>query len=184
MNLVDDPTVQNSYGFYRYDDEGVPARKRCLIKGGLVKELLHNRESAAEFGVKSNASSRANNWNAEPIVRMANTFVEPGDHTFEELIDVKNGVYIKSYMEWNIDDKRFNQRYVGLEAYEIKNGALGGLVKRPAIEMTTPAFWSAVDAVGKDFEMTMGSCGKGEPMQGIPVGFGGPHIRLHNIKMG
>lgn len=184
VNLVDDPTVKDSYGFYLYDDEGVKARKRYLIKNGLVAELLQNRETASEFGIVSNGSSRANNWNAEPIVRMANTFVEPGNHSFEELIDVKNGVYIKSYMEWNIDDKRFNQRYVGLEAYEIKNGSLGRLVKRPALEMTTPAFWSAVDAIGKDFEMTVGSCGKGEPMQGIPVGFGGPHIRLRNIKMG
>lgn len=184
VNLVDDPTVPNSYGFYIYDDEGVRARKRYLIKNGLVHELLHNRETAVDFNSQSNASSRANGWNQEPIVRMANTFVEPGDHTFDELADVKKGVYIKSYMEWNIDDKRYNQRYVGLEAYEIKNGSLEGLVRRPAIEMTTPAFWSAVDAVGKDFEMTVGSCGKGEPMQGIPVSFGGPHIRLRNIILG
>lgn len=184
VNIVDDPTIENSYGFYLHDDEGVRARKRYLIKNGMIHELLQNRETAKEFGTKSNAASRANNWNAEPIVRMANTFVEPGDHKFEELIDVKKGVYIKSYMEWNIDDKRYNQRYVGLEAYEIKNGSLESLVRRPAIEMTTPAFWSAVDAVGKDFELTVGSCGKGEPMQGIPVGFGGPHIRLHNVMLG
>ncbi|MFA4819487.1 MAG: TldD/PmbA family protein [Candidatus Aenigmatarchaeota archaeon] len=184
VNLVDDPTVKDSYGFYLYDDEGVKARKRYLIKGGMINELLQNRETAVDFGVKSNASSRANSWAAEPIVRMANTFVEPGDHTFEEIIDVKKGVYIKSYMEWNIDDKRFNQRYVGLEAYEIKNGSLEGLVKRPALEITTPAFWAAVDAVGKDFELIVGNCGKGEPMQSIPVGFGGPHIRLHNVMLG
>ena len=150
----------------------------------MINELLQNRETAAEFRIKSNASSRANSWAAEPIVRMANTFVEPGNCTFDEIIDVKKGVYIKSYMEWNIDDKRFNQRYVGLEAYEIKNGSLEGLVKRPALEITTPAFWSAVDAVGKDFELTVGNCGKGEPMQGIPVGFGGPHIRLQNVMLG
>ncbi|MEK6888174.1 MAG: TldD/PmbA family protein [Candidatus Aenigmatarchaeota archaeon] len=184
VNLVDDPTVKNSFGFYLYDDEGVKARKRYLIKKGMINELLQNRETAAEFRIKSNASSRANSWAAEPIVRMANTFVEPGNCTFDEIIDVKKGVYIKSYMEWNIDDKRFNQRYVGLEAYEIKNGSLEGLVKRPALEITTPAFWSAVDAVGKDFELTVGNCGKGEPMQGIPVGFGGPHIRLQNVMLG
>jgi TldD protein len=181
VTLVDDPTVENSYGFYLYDDEGVAARRRYLIKEGMINELLHNRETAASLGAKSNGAARANSWDAEPIVRMANTFVLPGDYTFEELTDVRKGIYIKSYMEWNIDDKRFNQRYVGLESYMIRNGELGELVKRPAIEITTPAFWQSVDACGKGLEFTVGSCGKSDPMQGIPVCFGGPHVRLRNI---
>lgn len=184
VTLVDDPTVENSYGFYLYDDEGVKARRRYLIKNGIITELLHNRETAAALDTKSNAAARANYWDAEPIVRMANTFVLRGDHSFEELIDVKKGVYIKSYMEWNIDDKRFNQRYVGLEAYMVRNGELAELVKRPAIEMTTPSFWHAVDACGKELEFSAGSCGKSDPMQAIPVYFGGPHMRLRNIILG
>jgi TldD protein len=27
-------------------------------------------------------------------------------------------------------------------------------------------------------------CGKSEPMQGIPVWFGGPHIRLKEVRLG
>lgn len=184
VTLVDDPTLENSYGFYLYDDEGVRARRRYLIKDGIITELLHNRETAASMETNSNGASRANSWDAEPIVRMANTFVLPGDHTLEELIDIKKGVYIKSYMEWNIDDKRFNQRYVGLEAYLIKNGEISQMVKRPAIEMTTPAFWQAVDACGKDLGFSVGSCGKSDPMQAIPVFFGGPHVRLRNVILG
>jgi len=184
VSLVDDPTLHGSYGFYLYDDEGIKSRRRFLIKNGLINTFLHNRETAAVFGIKSNASARADNWTSEPIVRMANTFILPRDHTFEEIIDVRKGVYIKSYMEWNIDDKRFNQRYVGLEAYLIKNGRLEGLVKRPVLEITTPSFYKSVDAVGKDLEFSAASCGKGEPMQPIPVWIGGPHIRLKNILLG
>jgi len=184
VNLVDDPTVKGSYGFYLYDDEGIKAQRRFLIKNGKINTFLHNRETASEFGVKSNAASRSSNWSFEPIVRMANTFVLPGDHKFEELIEVKRGVYIKSYMEWNIDDKRFNQRYVGLEAYLVKNGKIENLIKRPVIEITTPTFWQSVDAIGKDLGFTAGTCGKSEPMQGVPVWFGGPHIRLKNIRLG
>jgi len=184
VNLVDDPTLKSSYGFYLYDDEGVEANRRFLIKEGIINTFLHNRETASEFGVKSNASSRSSNWSYEPIVRMANTFVLPGNHNFDELIDVKKGVYIKSYMEWNIDDKRFNQRYVGLEAYLITNGKIGSLIKRPVIELTTPILWHSIDAVGKDLDFTAGTCGKSEPMQGVPVWFGGPHVRLKNIRLG
>ncbi len=184
VNLIDDPTIPNSYGFYLYDDEGVKAGRRFLIKNGIINSFLQNRETAAEFGVNSNASSRANEWFSEPIVRMANTFVLPGNYSFDELLEtIKNGVYIKSYMEWNIDDKRYNQKYTGLESYLIKNGKINKLVKSPILEITTPAFWSSIDAVGKDLEFAAGTCGKSDPMQGIPVWFGGPHIRLRNIVL-
>jgi len=182
VNVVDDPTVPKSYGFYLYDDEGIKAERRFLIKNGIINSFLHNRETGAEFGVKSNAASRAKEWSFEPIVRMANTFVLPGEHNFEELLEtVKNGVYIKSYMEWNIDDKRFNQKYTGLESYLIVNGRLERLVKNPTLEITTPAFWNSIDAVGKDLDFSAGNCGKSDPMQGIPVWFGGPSTRLRNI---
>ena len=184
VSVVDDPTVPNSYGFYLYDDEGVKAERRFLMKNGIINSFLQNRETAAEMGMKSNASSRANEWFSEPIVRMANTFVLPGEFNFEELLEsVKKGVYIKSYMEWNIDDKRYNQKYTGLESYLIENGKITKLVKSPTLEITTPAFWKSVDAVGKDLDFSAGSCGKSDPMQGIPVWFGGPHIRLRNITL-
>ncbi|MBS7633446.1 TldD/PmbA family protein [Candidatus Bathyarchaeota archaeon] len=180
--IVDDPTIEHSYGYYAYDDEGVKARRRFLYKEGIINEFLHNRESAAKLGTKSNASSRTVNYDREAIVRMANTFVLPGDMTEEELIeDVKYGVFMKSFTEWNIDDKRFNQRYVGREAYLIENGELKHPVARPIIETTTPKFWTAVDAVSKKVEFDAATCGKGDPGQGIPVFTGGPCIRLREV---
>lgn len=185
VNVADDPTLKGSFGFYLYDDEGVEARRRILIKEGIVNEFLHNRETASVFNVESNGSSRAVAYNREPIVRMSNTFFMPGDYSKEELFeDVKNGLYIKTFMEWNIDDRRFNQRYVGLEAYKIENGELKNLVRNPILEITTTGLWSAVDAAGKDLEFQAAYCGKGDPMQGIPVWTGGPHIRLRRIKVG
>ncbi|MEM4726124.1 MAG: TldD/PmbA family protein [Nitrososphaerales archaeon] len=183
--VSDDPTIPHSMGFYLYDEEGVKARKRRLIEGGVIKEYLHNRATANTFSTKSNAASRSVAYNREPIIRMANTYVEPGDYTFEELLEgVKLGVYIKSFMEWNIDDIRMNQRYVGLEAYLIEQGELKAGVKAPILEVTTPKFWSSVDARGKDLQFKAASCGKGDPMQGAPVWTGGPHIRLRSIKLG
>lgn len=164
VTIVDDPTIEHSYGYYPYDDEGVKARRRFLYKNGVINEFLHNRESAAKLGTRSNGSSRSVNYDREAIVRMANTFVLPGKFTEDELIkDVKHGIYMKSFTEWNIDDKRFNQRYVGREAYLIENGKIEYPVARPVIETTTPKFWMAVDAVSKDVEFDAATCGKGDP---------------------
>ncbi len=182
--VSDDPTIPHSSGFYLCDDEGVPARKRKLMDAGTIREFLHNRATAYEFNTPSNGSSRSSRYDREPIVRMANTFVEPGDYTLEELFEViKLGVYIKSFMEWNIDDKRLNQRYVGLEAYLIEKGEIKSMVKNPVLEITTPKLWSSVDARSKELEFVAATCGKGDPMQGIPVWTGGPNMRLRAIRL-
>jgi len=184
VNVSEDPTLEGSSGFYLYDDEGVKARKRQLIKNGNINEFLNNRQTAKTLGIKSNASARAVSFQREPIVRMANTFMEPGDWEKDEIIqETKKGIYIKNFMEWNIDDKRYNQKYVGAEAYLIKNGEICEPVVNPAIEVTTPAFYSAINAIAKDVELFAGTCGKGEPMQGIPVSMGGPTIRLSGLRV-
>jgi TldD protein len=185
VTIIDDPTLPNSYGFYLYDDEGVKARPRTLIKEGIITDFLHNRETAAELGVVSNGASRSSSYDREPIIRMGNTYMKPGDHSLDELIaGVKSGVYMKSFMEWNIDDRRYNQRYVGLEAYMIENGKITTPVRNPILEITTPGLYGSVDAVGKELEFSGATCGKGDPMQGAPVWTGGPPIRLRQIRLG
>jgi TldD protein len=185
VTVVDDPTLPNSYGFYLYDDEGVKARRRDLIKNGFINTFLHNRETAIEFEVETNGSSRSEAYNKEPIIRMANTYMDPGDYKLDELLeDISYGIFMKNFMEWNIDDKRFNQRYVGLEAYEIIKGELKKLIRNPILEITTPALYSSVDAVGKDLSFNAAICGKGDPQQGVPVWTGGPSIRVRKMRLG
>jgi len=185
VNVVDDPTVEHAIAFYLYDDEGVRARRRYLYKNGRVTEFLQNRETAATLKTRSNGAARATNYDREPIPRMANTFVEAGDWTPEEIIEgVKRGVYMKTYMEWNIDDKRFNGKYVGREAYLIENGEVGGPVRRPIVELTTPMVWGSVDACGKDLDlMEAGFCGKSDPGQALDATLGGPTMRLRNVLL-
>src|SRR5881296_1670437 len=184
VNVVDDPTVEHAIAYYRTDDEGVKARRRYLYKEGRVTEFLQNRETAAAMRTRSNGAARAVNYNVEAIVRMANTFVEPKDHSVDELLeDVKFGVYMKSFMEWNIDDKRYNAKYAGREAYLVENGEVKHPVRNTIIELTTPAFWSAVDAVGKDLDFEAGFCGKSDPGQALDASLGGPTIRLRNVYL-
>ncbi len=184
VNVVDDPTIEKSFGHYKYDYEGVRARKRYLYKNGKINEFLMNRETAGYLGKKSNAAARSSWWDVEPIVRMSTTYIEPGDYTFDELIeDIKYGIFMNSFTEWNIDDIRFNEKYIGREAYLIENGKITVPVKRPVLEITTKGFYSAVDALSKDLVFFAGTCGKGDPMQGVDVWMGGPYVRLRNVYL-
>jgi len=187
VNVYDDPTIPGSYGFYLYDDEGVKARRRELIKEGVFNEMLQNRETAAIFNTKSNASARAVAYDREPIVRMANTYFAEGDYSLEEMIeDIKLGIYMKSFTEWNIDDKRLQAKYVGQEAYLIEKGKIKGLVSKPILEISSIGLFSSIDAQGdgSSFRWEGAFCGKSEPGQGLPVWTGGPNIRLRDVKLG
>lgn len=182
--ISDDPTIPYSYGYFLFDEEGVKARKKELVKNGYVNELLHNRETAGLLGIKSNASARASNFSVEPIIRMSNTYVEPGDWSFEEMLkEVKDGILIKSFMEWNIDDRRLNQRYVGYEAYLISNHEVKEPVKNVIIETTTINLWSKLYARSRDLEFTAATCGKGDPEQGVPVWTGGPYMLFKGLSL-
>ncbi|MFX0090933.1 MAG: TldD/PmbA family protein [Candidatus Hodarchaeota archaeon] len=184
VTIVDDPTLEGSYGYHLYDDEGIKTRERILVDHGIFVGALHNMESAFAQNTKSNASARASAFNREPIIRMANTYIKPGDFSEEEIFeDIKQGVYIKTYTEWNIDDQRYQGKYVGRECYLIEKGELTHRIRRAGVELTTVGLFSSVDACSKTVEYEAAFCGKGEPMQGVEVWMGGPLIRLRDIQI-
>ncbi len=184
VTVVDNPQYKVSYGYYKYDDDGIEAGNRILIKDGVVNSFLTNRFSASRFGLESNGSSRASTYKDEPIVRMGITYFQEGHMSLEELIEeVGRGILIRDFTEWNIDDRRINQRYTGFEAYLISNGRLGPPVKYPVIESTTMEILSNIVGRSNKVELFPGFCGKGDPMQVMPVSMGGPYLLIKDIPI-
>lgn len=188
VTVIDDPTIPGSAGYYEYDDEGVKSRPRYLIKDGIINEPLMNRQFAAVQGVQSNAAARSVAFDREPLIRMANTFIKPGTYTLDELAeDVKLGIYIENFTEWNIDDRRYQSKYTGSTARLIENGEITDqYIYRPVIEITSKGLFTSVDAVGKGFRGDFATCGKSNPSQGCPVWTAGPTggVRMRNIRLG
>ena len=187
VNIIDDPTMPGNAGYYMYDDEGVKSQPRYLIKNGMLNELYLNREFAARMNLQSNAPARAITFDREPITRMANTYFGPGSFgSIEELAeDIKDGIYMKSFTEWNIDDRRFQSKYVGLEVYRIQNGEITSeMVRRPVLELTTKGILMNIDGATKKYFAPYGTCGKSDPMQGVPVSMGGSEVRMRGINVG
>jgi TldD protein len=181
VTFYDDGTINGAFGSFRYDDEGVPAQKTLLIKDGVVTGLMHNRETAQKFNAEPTGNARAEDFRVEPIIRMRNTFMAPRDCSFEELVeDIRLGYYFKSFRggQANID----GTFQVGIqEACEIVNGELGEPVRNASISGNTLETLLKVDAVGKDFELWPGRCGKG---QTAFICDGGPHIRVKEVTVG
>jgi TldD protein len=181
VDIYDDGTIPGAFGSYKYDDEGVPAQKTPLVKGGTVVGLMHNIETACKFNAEPTGNARAEDFRVDPIIRMRNTFLEPKDHSFEELVEgVKFGYYLKAFRggQANLD----GTFQVGVqEAYEIVEGELGQPVRNVSISGNTLETLFKVDAVGKDFSLWPGRCGKG---QEAFVCDGGPHTRVKEVLVG
>ncbi|MDW8039822.1 MAG: TldD/PmbA family protein [Nitrososphaerota archaeon] len=181
VTIYDDGTVEGAFGSFKYDDEGVPTQKTLLVKDGFVVGLMHNKETAKKFNIQPTGNARAEDFRVEPIIRMRNTFMAPRDYSFEELVeDIKFGYYFKSFRggQANLD----GTFQVGIqEGYEIVKGDIGEPIRNASISGNTLETLHKVDAVGKDFELWPGRCGKG---QTAFVCDGGPHIRVLEVLVG
>ena len=181
VTFYDDGTVPGAFGAFKYDDEGVPAQKTMLIKDGVVSGLMHNRETAQKFGVQPTGNARAEDFHSEPIIRMRCTYMEPKDQSLDELVEgVKEGYFFKSFRggQANLD----GTFQVGIqEGFEIKNGQIGAPVRNASISGNTLETLHEVDAVGRDFMLDPGRCGKG---QIAFISDGGPHIRIREVVVG
>ena len=169
------------YGTFAYDDEGVPAQRVVHIQNGILKDFLHSRQTAALAGARPSGAMRANHAGLMPIIRMTNTYFEPdqsGPNTLEECIeDVNEGVLLGHQSIPSIDSRRYRFQISAYEAWEIKNGELGSLLKNTAMMGTTPEYLKSIHVVGgpKTWELfQIPNCGKGDPMQIMRVGNGGP----------
>ena len=86
-------------------------------------------------------------------------------------------------MEWNIDDRRWNQRYVGLDSYKIEHGEIKERITNPVLEINTQRLFQSISAVSNNLRFDAATCGKGDPMQPCPVWHGGPEAHLTNVHI-
>jgi TldD protein len=179
FTAYDDPTIQGTLGYYLYDDEGVKAERKVLVDKGVLKGHMQSRETAAIFGVEPNAGMRAITFEYIPLIRMSNTFFGEGDWKKEELIEeTKHGYLISCMRHPSIDDKRYNWTISAEEAYEIKNGEPTTHLRDVALTSLAPKFFKSINAATKKVDISpLPGCGKGDPMQSLYVGNGGPHLR-------
>jgi TldD protein len=190
MSVTADATVTGGLGSFRWDDEGVEAQAIPIVREGALTGFLSSRESAAEAGLeRSGGCARAEGFARQPIVRMTNVNLDPGDGgTLEELLaDIDRGIYIDTNRSWSIDSQRLHFQFGGEAAWEIVDGRLGRLLRDPVYAGVTPTFWAGLDAVCSESEwrlISLTDCGKGEPGQVARVSHGCAPARFRDVKVG
>ncbi|HEY3397705.1 MAG TPA: TldD/PmbA family protein [Armatimonadota bacterium] len=184
VNIVDDPLQPKRNGSYLYDSEGTRAQRHVLLENGVLQGFLHSLETAAQFDEKPNGAARAGSPQDPPLVRMSNTYFEPGDWTYEEMLEqIKDGLYLTGGKWGYVYTARGQFTCNAEQAWAIKDGELGQHYRNVSFAGLTLDTLQKVTAVGNDLEFQMGgTCGKDG--QGVPVDTGGPHLRLAEIVVG
>ena len=179
LNVFDDPTIKESLGWYYYDDEGVQTKKTTLVENGVLKNHMQNRETSQIFNSPPTGNMRATNYRFMPLIRMACTCIGNGDYDVNEMIkEVKNGYLISNMKIPSIDMKRYNWSISCQYAQKIENGEITDLLRDVIVMGIAPEFFESIDACGNDFTVRpITNCGKGDPMQSMIMGNGGPSIR-------
>lgn len=187
LTAVDDGSIPGGKsGSNKYDDEGVPCRKTKLITDGILTGRLHSRETAGKMGEEPTGNARSVDEKFEPIVRMTNTYIEPRDWKLDEMIkEIENGYYVKSSRGGmtNLDMFTFSAG----EAFKVENGEIKEKVRDLTLTGNVFETMKNIDAIGDDLIIYgkggWGGCGKGGQAP-LPVGLGGPHIRIRNVIVG
>src|SRR4030095_10055442 len=118
-----------------------------------------------------------------PIPRMTNTYIAPGEADPDAIIgEVERGFYAVSFGGGQVEPATGDFVFGVSEGYLIE----GGRVTKPCRGATRIGSClqavARIDAVGSDFEMKTGFCGKSG--QTAPVGTGQGHVRIRGITVG
>lgn len=184
LTVADDPTIENSHGYYRYDDEGARSKRTEIIKNGVLVSFLHTRETAGRLDAMPTSNARATDYSEVPLVRMSNTVIEEGDWNFEDMReDIRFGIYARGMRGGQVDTVRGEFQFSAEEAFLIEKGAFSKRLKNVSLSGRTLDVLKNIDAIGNDKKRgTIGFCGKDG--QEIPVSEYAPHVRVKSILVG
>ncbi|MGH2974587.1 MAG: TldD/PmbA family protein [Solirubrobacterales bacterium] len=183
LTAYDDGRMPGEWGSDAIDDEGTPTQQTMVIEDGRLVSFLHDKLTARREDAALTGNGRRESFRHLPVPRMTNTYIAPGEAEPDAIIaEVERGFYAVSFAGGQVDPATGDFVFGVSEGYLIE----GGEVTRPCRGATLVGncleALAAIDAVGNDFEMKTGICGKAG--QKVPVGTGQGHVRIATMTVG
>ena len=183
VTLVDDGTVSEQWGSAAIDDEGRPTQRNVLIHDGVLTEYMWDFLRARHEGRVSSGNGRRQSYQHLPMVRMTNTFLLPGEEDPEEILaQTPYGIYVAKLGGGQVNTATGDFVFGMTEAYLIEDGHITEPLRDANLIGNGPEVLSRIDAVGNDFDICPGTCGKDG--QSVPVGCGQPTLRVSGVTVG
>ena len=184
ISIVDDGTIPGNRGAINFDDEGVPSQKTWMVRDGILTSYLHDRISAAFYGVSPTGNGRRESFRYPPLPRMRATYMESGKSRKEDIIaSVRKGIYVDQFSNGQVQIGEGDFTFFVKSGWLIENGRLTAPVKDINIIGNGPQALADIVAVGNDLKVDPGAwtCGKG---QSCPVSCGIPTVLVSKLTVG
>ncbi len=185
INIIDDGTLENNRGAINIDDEGNDVQKTYLVKNGVLNSYLHDRISAHHYGVEPTGNGRRESFRHIPLPRMRSTYMEPGPHTREEIIEsVDYGVFVDNFSNGQVKIGAGDFTFFVKSGYLIEKGKLTQPIKDINIIGNGPQALADISMAANDYLGDNGTwmCGKGG--QSVPVTMGLPTVLVKKLTVG
>lgn len=86
VTLIDDPLYPYAFAGAPFDGEGVAARAKKVIDGGVLTTLLHNLKTAHKQGVPTTGNAARTSYASQVSVAPTNFFIKPGARDRDALL--------------------------------------------------------------------------------------------------
>ena len=184
IQIIDDGTLEANRGSLNFDDEGIPGQKTYMVEDGVLTSYLHDRISAAHYGVKPTGNGRRESFRYAPLPRMRSTYMESGRAKAEDLIsEVSKGIFVDEFSNGQVQIGEGDFTFYVKSGYLIENGRLTQPVKDINIIGNGPEALSDIRGVADDLSIDPGAwtCGK---EQSVPVSCGIPTVLIGQLTVG
>ena len=184
IQIIDDGTLRGNRGSLNFDDEGIPGQKTYMVEDGVLTSYLHDRISAAHYGVRPTGNGRRESFRYAPIPRMRSTYMESGSAKADDLVaEVSKGIFVDEFANGQVQIGEGDFTFYVKSGYLIENGKLTQPVKDINIIGNGPQALADIRGVADDLSIDPGAwtCGK---EQSVPVSCGIPSVLIGKLTVG
>lgn len=177
FTCLDDPLLENAFGQYFFDDEGVKAQGTTVIERGVLTSLLTSRETASALSSNPTANALSESVLYPPLVRTSNIQVLPGDQELDELCEGAD-IFVDSLGAAELQYERDFLSFVAESGRYLKEGHS---IHNLNIRVNISELLSHLEGVGKERELVTRHCSKGH--QFIPSSTLTPPLRFSQVEV-
>ncbi len=176
VNITDDPMREGVSIQTSFDAEGVAAYRKSIVEGGVLKTMLHNRETAKAAGVESTGNASKGGY-ASPVGISPYAFcLEAGDKTEEELFCMaEGGIYITELKGLHAGANAVTGDFsIESAGFRIVDGKKGEAVRSFTIAGNFFELIKSIAALSDKVEVAI---------TGGFTTFGAPAVLIHNVSV-
>lgn len=162
ITLRDDGVSEyETFGSSPFDSEGVAARKKAVIEGGVLKTLLYNTKSAGKAGVASTGNGFKPSFRSAVSTACTNFYIVPSDITPEKMQSgVKKGLLITELAGLHAGINPISGDFsISSDGFLIENGKITRPVEQITVAGNFYSLLKDIECVGSDLRFDMPSSG-------------------------